>query len=236
VDTPTWTSESVPPPESGPRAETAPSVPSSPSPDRSPLAPVLRAGVSTSKRGGSAGNVLLVVALVVAVGGIAFAGGRLTAPASTSRTGFGNAAQAGGYPGAGQGGAGAGLGAGGGALAGGALTLRGTVSQIGPNSITLTLESGSSIQMPTTSSTTYHAQAAATAGEVVVGSRVAVEVTGFRGGRSPNASGAPNTPGAGEAGGAAAGGAVASARPASTPRPGQAELSLGPALDVTITP
>jgi hypothetical protein len=137
-------------------------------------------------------NVLLGAALVVAVGGVAFAAGRATAPAAASaagRTGFG------------QGGAGAGPGASGapargggfgGAGGAGAVSIQGTVEAIDGSSMTIKLPSGTTVTIGLNGATTYHSQAPATASDVTSGSTVIVQLAGRGGpGGGPAASGAP---------------------------------------------
>ena len=144
----------------------------------------------TVKRRSSAAllvNVLLGVALVVAVGGVAFAAGRAAAPASsgTGRTNFGNGGDvdlngpvfgepgfepnASGAPGRGTFGAG-----------GGAVSLQGTVTAVSADSITLQLASGQTITIPIDAQTTYHSRSAATAADVKAGSTVQVQLNGGR--------------------------------------------------------
>jgi hypothetical protein len=151
-------------------------------------------------------NALLGVALVVAVGGIAFAAGRATAPASAAagRTGAGFNGQAGqgggGFvaPGAsgapGRGGFGGGF--------GGALSVQGTVEAIDGSSITIKTASGNTVTLGLNGSTTYNTQASASASDVTTGKTVIVQVQG-RGpgnGQGPAASGAPSASGAPAAG------------------------------------
>lgn len=159
------------------------------------------------RKSSSGGTAVLVLAGIVAVGGIAFAAGRLTAPTAaaattngttgssgtgangttgTNRNGFvfGN----GGTGGTGGGGLGAGLNG----LAGAtSVMIAGTVSAIGNGTLTLTLPSGSTIQILTGTSTTYHAQAAATSSDVKVGSKVEIQTAGGGGGRFFGGAGAP---------------------------------------------
>jgi hypothetical protein len=144
-------------------------------------------------------NVVLGIALVVAVGGVAFAVGRATAPATTAtgRTGFGGngggfGPNASGAPGGGFAG---GFGAGG-------VSIQGTVTAVGADSITLTLAGGQTVTIPTDAQTTYRQSTATTAAAVTSGSTVVVQLQGGRGvfgngngnggqGGGPNASGAP---------------------------------------------
>jgi len=137
-----------------------------------PVAPVAMRRGSTSAL---LVNLLLGVALVVAVGGVAFAAGRATAPttAATNRNGF-------------------------------AISLSGTVTAVSADSITLQLASGQTITIPTTAQTTYHSQTAASASDVTSGSSVIVQLNGGGrfvtgggqgggngGAQNPAASGAP---------------------------------------------
>jgi hypothetical protein len=159
-----------------------------------PLASVIAKPKSSGGRGTS---LLFVLAGVVAVGGIAFAAGRLTAPASATTAGrFGN----GQLPANGQGFPGRAGGFGGTSLAG-------TVDAVSADSITVKLESGTSITIPLDAKTTYYAAAAATAADVTVGSQVRV-TPGARA-ADPGASFDPNA------------------------SPGAA-ISFGPASDVTV--
>jgi hypothetical protein len=134
-------------------------------------------------------NVLLGVALVVAVGGVAFAAGRATAPAAVAANGggdgrFGNGGQffgpnASGAPGGdGNGGRAGGPG---GILTGGGLSIEGTVTAVAADSITLQLANGQSVTIPVDAATTYHTQSAATASDVKNGSTVLVQLDGGRG-------------------------------------------------------
>jgi hypothetical protein len=172
--------------------------------DSSPIAPIAPiapvAPVAVRRRSGSGVfvNVLLGLALVVAVGGVAFAVGRSTAPAvgTGGRANFGTNGQgfgpnASGAPGGGFGGAGA-----------GGLSVEGTVTAISADSITVQLTSGQSVTIPTNAQTTWHQREAATAADVTSGSTVIVQLQGGRGalgagngnggqGNGPNASGAP---------------------------------------------
>jgi len=132
-------------------------------------------------------NVALAVAALVAVGGIAFAAGRMTAPptasATTGRTftngqGFGNGQGLGN----GQGGFGT-------VLSGAGITVSGTVTAVSDSSITVDV-SGRSVSIPLDSSTTYHRATGAAATDVSVGATVDVQLAGgrFGAGRGPNAS------------------------------------------------
>jgi hypothetical protein len=151
-------------------------------------------------------TIVLVVAAFVAVGGVGFAAGRVTAPAEAVATrGFGaNGANGFQFPGnggtgnGGTGGAALGNGAAGGVgRFGGGLSVRGTVSSITSSELTLTLTTGGTVTIPIDSSTTYHAQAPATVAEVTAGTTVQVQVAvGAGNGTRPSASASPGQSGA----------------------------------------
>jgi hypothetical protein len=149
--------------------------------------------VVARRRSASALNVMLGVALLVAVGGVAFAGGRLTSPAAsgaaaaagkTGQSGQGNQLRgpnASGAPGGGF--ARGGL--------GGNLALTGTVTASTPTSLTIALTGGQTVTVTTDSSTTYHHQAAGSVSDVTTGKQVVVQVNGRTfgaGGAAPGAS------------------------------------------------
>ena len=131
-------------------------------------------------------NLVLGAALVLAVGGIAFAVGRMTAPAAatTTRGNFPGAGQGpNGYFGGRQGGQG-GFGGGGAFLggAGGGVTIEGTVDSVSATTLTLKLASGQTIQIALDPTTTYHAQTNASSSDVVSGGKVLVQLNLGRGG------------------------------------------------------
>ena len=155
---------------------TAPAAPAA------PAAPVAAAPVVvTRKRSAGWLNLLLGAAAVIAVGGVAFAIGRSTAPADA--VGF--------VPGAGgpvmvqpggsfdpnlgpivrQGGPG-GLGAG--------LSMDGTVTAIDADSVTIELEDGEEVTFDLGAETTYHAATPTDASAIAVGDEVAVQASGGR--------------------------------------------------------
>ncbi len=167
--------------------------------DMEPVKPSPPAGVP--KKSGSSGSIALVVAALVAVGGLAFAGGRLTAPASTPTIGSG-------FPGGFPGGFPRGSFAPGDGIIGlgqGGLTLRGEVTSLSADAITIRLEDGTSVTVPLDDQTTYHRSSAGQVDDVIVGSTVAIEPGGV------------------------------TTRPGASFDPGEAaSLSLGPASDVTV--
>ncbi|HEX2755817.1 MAG TPA: hypothetical protein VHM48_10155, partial [Candidatus Limnocylindrales bacterium] len=180
--------------------------------------PVEAAPVRAKGNGGMLVNLLLGVALVIAVGGVAFAVGRATAPASTAtgRTGLG--ANGGGLFQGGPDASGAPGGTfnGGFGVGGGGVSIEGTVTAVSADSITLQLASGQTITIPTDAQTTYHQRTATTAAAVTSGSTIIVQLQGGRGAF-----------GNGNGNGGQGGGAQASGAPGRT---------LGPASTVTVIP
>jgi hypothetical protein len=188
-----------PGPQAGSQGPTAsPSVPFSHTVS-TPPPPV----IAPAKKADRTFTILLAVGLLIAVGGVTFAVGRITAPAAAATTrgngGFGN----GGFANGGAGGTGAagaaGLGRGG---FGGGVLVTGTVDSISGTTMTLKEANGSTVTVNLAGTTTYHAQAAATSADVTTGKQVQVEVQvagGFGGqgvpGASPGADASP-VPGA----------------------------------------
>jgi hypothetical protein len=195
-------------PEPGP----TPIPPAAPAgwPATTPTSPVAANPVTTvpgpvipaAKSKGSSGrllNIVLGVAIAVAIGGVAFAVGRTTAPASasTGRGGFGannpNASfgpRASGAPGFGGGRGGFG------GFGGAGLTVRGTVQSVSGDTVTIKTANGQTIEITTGADTTYNTQAPASASDVTEGKTVQVQITptGGGGGFRPGASGAPTGP------------------------------------------
>ena len=184
----------------------APVEPGTPAESQVPAAPLVRT-VSTppppviapAKKGDRTFRVLLAVGLLVAVGGVTFAVGRVTAPAAaaSTRAGFGNGGFANGGAGAGGTGAG-GAGFGRGAGFGGGVLVTGTVDSVSGTTMTLTEATGTTVTVNLAGTTTYHAQATATAADVIAGKQVQVQVAvagGFGGqglaGASPVAGASP---------------------------------------------
>lgn len=124
-------------------------------------------------------NAALGLALVVAVGGIAFAAGRMTAPATAATNGGGNGLsgrtfQGNGYFPGGFGGDGAASRGFGGA------SIQGTVTAVTADSITITTASGQTVTLALSGSTTYHQQSSATSADVKTGGTVIIRL-GLRG-------------------------------------------------------
>jgi hypothetical protein len=175
-------SQTVPNPDANPlEPASEPAIPVAPGPVRS------RRGVSNR-----ALNLLLGGALVLAIGGVAFAAGRMSAPAQTNAGG----ALPGGvvFNGNGQGGTvnagngqGRGNGQGGGGIfgSGAGPTIEGTVESVSDTTLTLKTADGQMIQVALSGSTTYHAQTDASTSDVVTGAKVLVRLDFRRGDGGP---------------------------------------------------
>lgn len=144
--------------------------PRSEDPATQPVRPVVKA-----KRSSTLLNAVLGAAVLLAVGGVAFAVGRTTAPAAAA---FPNGGPGGGnFPG----GPGAspgfgGNGPGGGFLGAGGVTIEGTVESKTADTLTIRTTGGQTVEVSLPADTTYHAQAAASGGDVQVGATVNVQV------------------------------------------------------------
>jgi hypothetical protein len=131
-------------------------------------------------------NAILAIALVVAVGGVAFAVGRTTAPAAAATGNRGNfgagnflgpgaslapgaSAAPGGLIGGGQGGL------------GGGLTVSGTVQSVTSDTLTIETTSGQTVELGLDTDTTYHRKTDGAAADVAAGSTVEVQLD-FAGG------------------------------------------------------
>lgn len=140
-----------------------------------PVARVSAAVRATAPRRGNARllNLALGGALVLAIGGVAFAAGRMTAPAASAI----------GFPG-GQGfnpnGVRPGASGAPGGFGGAGATIEGTVESITDTTLTLKTADGQTIQVALSGTTTYHAQTDASSSDVAPGGKVMVRV-GFRG-------------------------------------------------------
>jgi hypothetical protein len=193
---------------------TSPSLPPTTPPGAGPSTPgvgpyeppVVQPVTPARPKRSNAGGFLLTVAAVIAVGGIAFAVGRVTAPATTNAVaganGFGNGGFGnGGFGNGANGGPGSSFAPGEG-FAGrgglrGAIATEATVTAVAPDHLTIQIgNSGQTIDVKTDSSTTYHTQQAATSSAVTAGSKVLIQfqpATASASGASPApaASGAP---------------------------------------------
>jgi hypothetical protein len=172
------------------QTDPAPAPRFTPATEPVPPAPVVAGGRTVARpasRSGRLVNVALGAALVVAIGGAAFAVGRATTPASTTgglpdglRGQFPNASF---VPGLGQ-------------RFGGGLSLEGTVVSVDSATLELETVDGRTIEVALDADTAYHAQAAASASDVTSGASVIVRLTGGDGGPvGPAASGAPGLTG-----------------------------------------
>lgn len=154
-----------------------------------PSAPALQTPRRTSSSAWL--NVILVVAAVVAVGGVAFAIGRSTAPVAAAARGngqFGNGNFArGSFDPTASGGPGNGFL--GGLRGGGGFNLSGTVQSVTGDTLTITTANGQTVEFTLGSATTYSAKTPATASDVKAGSKVEVQLEFGDGGR-PTASAA----------------------------------------------
>jgi hypothetical protein len=146
-----------------------------------PSGPAQQTGRSSRQRG--LGSIALIAALCVAVGGLAFAAGRLTAPQPSRGAGFQ------GFGGRGFGGSPAASGAPfgpGGAFR--SLVLEGTVTAVANGRLSLQLPSGATVEVEI-GSATIHQQAPAGPADLTVGSNVLVLLSG-----AGSAGGAPGGP------------------------------------------
>jgi hypothetical protein len=189
--------EPTPTPAPGSDAAFAPAVErtSEPATVTQPAIPVSAGPVKA--RGGVSNralNLLLGGALVLAIAGIAFAVGRMTAPAQTiTGASFPGGGVFNGQGQTGNGGQGRGNGQGGFVFGGGAgPTVEGTVESVSDTTLTLKTADGQTIQIALNNATTYHSQTDASASDVVTGSKVLVRLD-FRRGGGPNG---PNGPAA----------------------------------------
>lgn len=178
-------------PSAAPEPAAAPHSAAAPGPAVAPGPAIPVTSGPVKARGGISNralNTLLAGALVLAVAGIAFAVGRMTAPAQTITAGafpgggvFNG--QGNGRPGNGTGNGSGGLGNGGfGVFGGGAgPTIEGTVESRTDTTLTVKTADGQTIQIALGDTTTYHSQTDASASDVVTGSKVLVRLDFRRG-------------------------------------------------------
>lgn len=138
-------------------------------------------------------NLVLVLAAIVAVGGVAFAIGRSTAPvAPAGQRGTGNfgggAFPRGSFDPGQLGGAGGGRFAG-----GGGFNLSGTVQSVTGDTLTMTTANGQTVEFGLGDATTYDTRTPGSAADVKAGSKVEVRLDFGAGGR-PTASAAASGP------------------------------------------
>jgi hypothetical protein len=189
-------------PESSPIHAAVPTAPVAPAPVTAATPAQIPAAKAASRgSGGRLINAILGLAIVVAIGGVAFAIGRTTAPASaatTGRGGFGANFPNGSFtPNAsGAPGFGGGRGFGGG---GAGLTIRGTVESVTGDTVTIKTANGQTIEVSTGADTTYNTQTPASASDVTDGATVQVQLQlnaagGAGNALRPGASDAPTGP------------------------------------------
>jgi hypothetical protein len=159
----------------------------------SPVGAAARPANQAPSRGSRLVNVALGGALVVAIGGAAFAVGRGTAPAATP-TGVLSGLGAGGQVPNASFVPGGGLGRG---FAGG-LSVEGTVVSVDAGTLEVETADGQTVEITLGSDTEYHAQSTATADDVTAGSEVIVRLGagGLGGQDGPRSSAAPGVDGA----------------------------------------
>lgn len=138
-------------------------------------------------------NVVLGLAALVAVGGIAFAIGRGTAPVATGGPGGGNFPGLGGNFPRGSFAPDASGGLGGGFARGGGFNLSGTVESITSDTLTLKTANGQTLEFRLGADTTYASKTPGTAADVKAGSKVEVQLQAGGIGQ-PQASAAPSGP------------------------------------------
>ena len=165
---------------SAPAEPMPPATPTAPTPPGPSLDPV-RPTISTPRRSSSGRwlNLLLGVAAAVAIGGVAFAVGRSTAP-TASAAGFRRIPQRRRLPGrqlqpdrvgrAGSQRQRCGL------FGAGGLTVEGTVQSVTGDTLTVTTANGRTVEVSLGSDTKYHQQAAGSASDVTTGSKVSVQL------------------------------------------------------------
>jgi hypothetical protein len=187
---------STPPPTwaSDPAADLAtPPAAAAPGQPGSSFAATPLVAKTTARNRASTGTALLLVGALVAIGGVAFAVGRVTAPAATTTAGIGAGRGTGtGAGGTGFGGAG-GFGAAG--RTGGAANVSGTVVSVSATSIQIKLATGSTVTLNLASNVTYRDATTGSAADVTPGATVEVGLAFAGGGTGPTASGNPRPSG-----------------------------------------
>jgi hypothetical protein len=177
TEPPTWTADQAALSQSPDRQQAGdPSSFSLAAPIRQPAARKNRA---------TSGTALLVLGALVAVGGVTFAAGRVTAPSGSTTS---TLAGAGRGAGTGTGGAGAP-----GGLGGSSVT--GTVVSIDGSSIQIKLASGTTETLDLGSSVTYRDATTGSAADVTPGSTVQIGLSFAGSGTGPTASGNPRPSG-----------------------------------------
>lgn len=193
-------------PTQTPASWMAPGPPAAPAGTAVPVQPVQPVHPVSKARKRGPLDYVLIGAVALAIGGVAFAAGRTTAPAEANTTGF----PAGGVtdpqglgptgsfdPGAGGPGQ-----FGGGLFAGGGLTIEGSVESVDGSSLAITTADGQEMTVTLDGDTTYHEATSADARSVAPGDDVIVRVSGagrFGGGipgggqgQAPDTNGSPS--------------------------------------------
>jgi len=185
--------------------------------------PVIQPVRPTPPKRSNMGGYLLTLAAVIAVGGLAFAVGRVTAPAAAAAIRTANGFGQGTFGQGGTAGANGSFvpgqnGAADGGFARRALATEATVTAVAADHLTIEIgTSGQTIDVKTDAGTTYHTQQAASASAVTAGSKVLLQF---------------NAATAGAAGGAAPSGG--SAAPSGAPGVGGFLRAFGTVKDVTV--
>ena len=146
-----------------------------PATDMGAIHPAAPARSAPQKRRSRSVPVLLSFAAVVAVAGLCFTFGRVSAPAETTSA-AGQSGAPNGFAGANASGAPGDRGG-----FGGSASVTGTVVSVSDSSMTIQLTDGQTVQVAIGSSTTYHNQTAATSSNVAAGDTVQVQVSGTDG-------------------------------------------------------
>ena len=154
----------------------------------------LVASTTPKKNRASTGTALLLVGALVAIGGVAFAVGRVTAPTPAATTG--GFAGAGRGTGTGEGGTGFGAagGFGGAGRTGGGVSITGTVVSVSASSIEIKLAAGNTMTLNLSTNVTYRDSTTGSAADVTPGATVQVGLA-LAGGAGPTASGNPRPSG-----------------------------------------
>ena len=193
---PTWTPDAPQGPVSPPPAAPTLSPPTSAPPTSFAPAPL----IATTKPGNRAslGTALLLVGALVAIGGVAFAVGRVTAPTATAATNGLGAGRGTGNGGTGFGGGPVGSGGPGGfggvGRTGGGLSVSGTVVSIDASTIQVKLANGTTETLNLAPTVTYRDSTTGSASDVTPGSTVDIGLS-LGAGTGPTASGQPRPSG-----------------------------------------
>ena len=158
-----------------------------PATDMGAIHPATPARSAPQKRRSRSVPVLLSFAAVVAVAGLCFTFGRVSAPAGTTSA-AGQSGAPNGFAGANASGAPGDFGG-----FGGSASVTGTVVSVSGSSMTIQLADGQTVQVAIGPSTTYHNQTAATSSNVAAGDTVQVLVSGGNDGAKAGASSAASS-------------------------------------------